>query len=157
MGCVLSCPRTLGVLRRTRAPAHELRVSPRATQALRNPRHVQPRAGRRKMRGVKGRKQLVRSTEDINLRGRQDGRRGCLIKHGITAAKVCVSVCQSSWRITGELEGVLSVRVYPATTNLMPLILKDLIRNQRSCCFESLYSCDQLMNRGTFPVLPAQK
>lgn len=46
------------------------------------------------MRGVKGRKQLVRSPEDINLRGRQDGRRGRLIKHGITAAKVCVCVCK---------------------------------------------------------------
>lgn len=45
------------------------------------------------MRGVKGRKQLVRKPEDINLRGRQDGRRGRLIKHGITAAKVCVNVC----------------------------------------------------------------
>lgn len=70
-----------------------------------NPCHVKQRAGRRKMRGVKGRKQLVRIPEDINLRGRQDGRRGYLIKHGITAAKVCVciSVCLSSWRITGEL------------------------------------------------------
>lgn len=45
------------------------------------------------MRGVKGRKQLVRKPEDINLRGRQDGRRGRLIRHGITAAKVCVNVC----------------------------------------------------------------
>lgn len=36
-----------------------------------------------------GWKQLLRSPEDINLGGgRQDGRRGCLINHGITVAFV---------------------------------------------------------------------
>lgn len=44
------------------------------------------------MRGVKGWKQLLRSPEDINLGGRQDGRRGCLIKCGITVACVCLCV-----------------------------------------------------------------
>lgn len=76
------------------------------------------------MRGVKGRKQLVRSPEDINLRGetgwqeRPSNKAWYYCCKGVCVC-VCVSVCLSSWRITGELEKMLGVCVHLATTNFM--------------------------------------
>lgn len=71
------------------------------------PCHVKQRAGRRKMRGVKGRKQLVRSPEDINLRGEtgwQERPSNKVLYYCCKGVCVYVFVCLSSWRITGELE-----------------------------------------------------
>lgn len=45
------------------------------------------------MTGVKGWKQLPRSPEDINLGGDRMAGEACLIKHGITVARVCVCLC----------------------------------------------------------------
>lgn len=108
------------------------------------PCHVKRRAGRRKMRGVKGRKQLVESPEDINLRGGETGwqERPSNKAWYYCCKGVCVvCVCLSSWGITGEagkvcLFGVCAkVCVHLTATNLFPLFITNIseLYSQRSC------------------------